>query len=103
MASGWPVANIKTNTCNNLPTYGNRLGLPAASRDATDRIGRNMQRITRAIAIVVTMVVLLLALPLLGERLLVSKEIGFRTQFISFQLKDADGRRHLGFLCAGRA
>lgn len=63
-----------------------------------------MKRWTGLLAWLMTAVVTVaLLLPLLGERLLVNQDIGFRTQFLSFQLKDQHGRRHLGFLCAGHA
>ena len=62
------------------------------------------KRLARAIAGIVTLgFVLGVALPLLAERLLVDQNIGFKTQFLSFQLKDEDGRRHMGFLAAGHA
>lgn len=64
----------------------------------------NLKKWSRRLAWLVTLlVVLALLLPLLGERLLVNRKIGFRTQFLSFQLRDEQGRRHLGFLCAGHA
>lgn len=63
-----------------------------------------MKRLSLCVAWIVTAVVIVaFVVPLIGERLLVSKEIGFRTQFLSFQLQDQKGQRHLGFLCAGHA
>ena len=43
------------------------------------------------------------ALPLLGERLTVSKKADFRGEFVSFLLKDENGQRHMGFLAASHA
>lgn len=63
-----------------------------------------MRKLTLGLASLMTLIVAVgFCLPLIGERLLVSEKIGFRTQFLSFQLQDENGHRHLGFLCAGHA
>lgn len=43
------------------------------------------------------------ALPLLVERLVTNEKIGWKGQFMAFQLKDEAGNRHLGFLSVAHA